>query len=216
MPIARVAPDAQASSHVLFVEPNSQRHMKRLKTGAFQIVVKVLNALLVTDGRILVRRARPGFCWILSAIAVYLIQMLRLCVIRLQLVIADGPRGRDAAVMTNLTKVFLSQTKERCAVEFGVAANEVIRMRMQLLAVAVAPRLFGVVFTFEIYGARAPVLLFPRNVIAAFEEQGLLAGGREFVGECAATRARADDDYVVVIVTGHDALRSWGVTARSS
>jgi hypothetical protein len=68
----------------------------------------MLNPLFVTYGRIFVRRARPGFCWILTPIAVYVIKMLGLGVIRLQLVIANGPGRRYAAVMTNLAKVFLS------------------------------------------------------------------------------------------------------------
>src|SRR5689334_23123800 len=88
-------------------------------------------------------------------------------------------------------------------------------MRMQLLTFAVAPRLFRVVFRFEIYGARAPVVFFTRNVVTAFQEKDLLAGGREFVCERAATRARADDDYVVVIIVAHDALRAWGLIAWS-
>src|SRR5215213_621683 len=108
MAIARIASNAETSPRVLFVEPNSQRHMKRLKPGALQIVMQMLNALFVTDGWIFVRRAGPGLCGILTAIAVYVIKVFRLGVIRFQLVIADGPGARDAAVMTNLTEVFLS------------------------------------------------------------------------------------------------------------
>ena len=66
----------------------------------------MLNALLVTDSRVLVRRAGPGLRRIFTTVAVYLVKMLGLRVIRFQLVIADGPRGRDSAVMANLTEVF--------------------------------------------------------------------------------------------------------------
>src|ERR1041385_178883 len=106
MAIARIASNAETGPRVLFVEPNAQRHMKWLKPGALQIVVQMLNALFVTYGWIFIRSAGPGFCWILAAIAVYLIKVFGLRVIRFQLVVADGPGGRDAAVMTNLTKVF--------------------------------------------------------------------------------------------------------------
>src|SRR5689334_17242728 len=105
--------------------------------------------------------------------------------------------------MSNLAEVFLPQTEERGAVELRVAADEVICVRVELLAFVVAPRFFRVVLRFEIDGARAPVVLLTRNVIAALEKQDLLARGRETVSQRASARARADDDYVVVIVGGH-------------
>src|SRR5678815_1186786 len=170
--------------------------------------MQVLNALFVTNCRILVRRAGPRLCRIFTAIAVYLIEMLGPGVIMLQLVVADGPCRRDPTVMSNLTEVFFSQTDESSAVKLCVTTIEIIRVRMKFLAFVVAPRFFRVVFRFEIYGARAPVVLLTRNVIAALEEKDLLARGREAVGQRASARARADDDYVVVIVAGHGGLRS--------
>src|SRR5829696_7472099 len=109
--------------------------------------------------------------------------------------------------MTNLAKVFLAQAKQGCAVEFGVATDKIVRVRVQLFAVNIAPRLFRVVLSVEVDGARTPVVLLARYVISSLEEQNLLTGGREFVGERAATRARADNDYVVVVVVRHDLLR---------
>ena len=82
-------------------------------------------------------------------------------------------------------------------------------MRVQWLAVNVAPGFFGVVLSVEVDRARAPVVFLARHVIAAFKQQDLLTGGREFVGERAAARARADNDYVVVVVRCHDALRPY-------
>src|SRR5688572_24325030 len=145
MTIAGVAANAEAFARILFIDPDPQRDVKRLQTHPFEIVVEMLYALFVTYCRILVRRAGPRVGRVLAAIAVHLIEMFGLGVIRLQLVVADGPRGRDAAVMTNLAKVFLAEAKERRAVEFRVAADEIIRMRMELFAVNVAPRLFRVV-----------------------------------------------------------------------
>src|SRR5215203_1957536 len=109
--------------------------------------------------------------------------------------------------MTNLAEVFLAQTKQGCAVEFRVATDKIVCVRVQLFAINIAPRLFGVVPGVEVDGARAPVVLLARYVIASLQEQNLLTGGREFVGERAATRARADNDYVVVVVVHHDLLR---------
>src|SRR5690348_16496942 len=100
--------------------------MKRFQPGAFEIVVQMLDALFVTYRRILVRRAGPRLRRILAAIAVHLIKVFGLGVIRLQLVVANGPRGRDAAVMTDLAEVFLPQTKQSRAVKLRVTTDEVI------------------------------------------------------------------------------------------
>src|SRR5215203_4348663 len=101
--------------------------------------------------------------------------------------------------MTNLAEVFLAQAKQGCAVEFRVATDKIVRVRVQLFAVNIAPSLFGVVPGLEVDGARAPIVFLTRYVIAPLEEQDLFTGAREFVGERAAPRARADNDYVVVV-----------------
>src|ERR1044072_7735924 len=160
--------------------------------------MQMLNALFVTNRRIPVRRAGPGLCWIFTSRPMYLIKMLGLCVIRLQFVVADRPGRRDSTMMSNLAEVFLSQPKECGAVKFRVSTNEIIGVRMEFPAFVVAPRLFGVVFPFEVYRARAPILLLTRNVIATLEEQDLLARRCEAVSKRTTACARADYDYVVV------------------
>jgi hypothetical protein len=129
----------------------------------------MLNALFVTDGWIFVRRAGPGLRRIFTTVAVHVVEMFGFRVIRFQLVVADGPGGRETAVMANLAEIFLTQAEERRAVKFGVAADVIVCMRMKFLAVSIAPRFFRVVLAFEIDGARAPVVLLTRNVVAAFE-----------------------------------------------
>src|SRR5215203_44033 len=109
--------------------------------------------------------------------------------------------------MTNRAEVFLAQAKQGCAVEFRIATDKIVCVWVQLFAINIAPRLFGVVPGLEVDGASAPVVLLARHVITTFKEQNLFTGGREFVGERAATRARADNDYVVVVVVRHDLLR---------
>ena len=104
--------------------------MKRLQTRALEIVVQMLNALLVTDCRILVRRAGPGLGRILIAIAVYLVKVFGFGVLRLELDVTDGPRRRDAAVMANLAEVFFSQTEESGAVKLRVTTDKIIRVRV--------------------------------------------------------------------------------------
>src|SRR5205085_5165252 len=70
-------------------------------------------------------------------------------------------------------------------------------------AVAIVPDFLRLVFAVHIHGARIPVVLLTAHVIAALEDENLLASLREFVGECSATCAGADDDYVVMIVEIH-------------
>src|SRR5215510_3016110 len=169
--------------------------------------MQMLNALLVTDCRILVRRAGPGLRRIFTAIPVHLVEVFSLGVVRLQFVITNRPSRRNAAVMTNLAKIFFAQTKQRRTIKLGVPAYVVICVRMKLLTIRVTPGFLRVVPGFEVNGARAPVVLLARYVITALKQQNLLAGWREFVSQRAATRARADDDHVVMIVRRHDWLR---------
>src|SRR5215213_796169 len=130
MTVASIATNAEALPRVLLVDPDPQRHVKRLQSRPLEIVVQMLKALFVTDCRILVRRAGPGLRRIFTTIAVYVVKMLGFRVIRFQLVVADGPGRRDATVMTNLTEVFFSQTEESRAVELRVTTDEVIRVRV--------------------------------------------------------------------------------------
>src|SRR6185369_15035936 len=81
MTIAGVATNAGTRPRVLFVEPNSQWHVKWLESCAFEIVVQMLNALFVAYCRESVRRTGPWLSWILAAVAVYLVKMLGLGVI---------------------------------------------------------------------------------------------------------------------------------------
>src|SRR6185503_18005125 len=99
----------------------------------------MLNPLFVTYSGKFVRRTGPGFCRVFTTITVYLVKMLGLCVIRFELVVADGPGGRDSAVMPNLAKVFLAQPKQSRAVKLRVAPDEVVRVRMKFLTITIAP-----------------------------------------------------------------------------
>src|SRR5687768_352877 len=130
MAVAGVAANARTLPRVLFVNANAEWHMKRLQAGSFEIVRQMLNALFVTYCRMLIRSTGPGLSRIFTAVAVYLIEMLGRSVVRFQLIIADGPGWRDTAVMTNLAEVFFAHTKQCCAVEFGIAADVIIGVRV--------------------------------------------------------------------------------------
>src|SRR5687767_4034930 len=84
MSVAGITANAGASSRSLFIDPNPKRHVKRLQASSFKIIVKMLNPLLVIDGRIFVGRAGVWFRWVFTAVTMHLIEVFSFGVIRLQ------------------------------------------------------------------------------------------------------------------------------------
>src|SRR5581483_252421 len=178
--------------------------MKRPESQPREVFGQVLYARLVTDGRMRIWPARRRLGRIFAALAVHMIQPLSRGVVRLQIVIRDRPSRRNSAVVLDLAEILLAQPKQRSAVEFRVAAYKIVRVWVQLAAVLVVPNFFRLVFAFEVYGARAPVVLLARDVIAAFEQQNFFPARRQLVRQRSAARAASDNDNVVVIIHSHD------------
>src|SRR5881628_3445247 len=97
-------------------------------------------------------------------------------------------------MMTDLSEIFLPQPEKRRAVEFCVAADVVVRVRMELFAIDIPPRLLCLVFALNIHRLRIPVVLFTGNVIAAFDDEDTFTRGGERIRECATARSGSDDD----------------------
>src|SRR5262249_28317964 len=144
--IASVATDAFAGLRILFVDLQAEWCVKWLQSEAFEIVAQLLDARLVTDGRMWIRAAGLWFGRIFAPLAVHVIEALGFEVVRLEVVIGDRPRRRDSTKVADFAEIFLAQTKESRAVEFRVPADVVIRVRMERFAVLVAPFLFRLVF----------------------------------------------------------------------
>src|SRR5581483_1658061 len=157
----------------------------------------------MADRRMRVRRAAARLGGVFAGVAVHMIEPFGFAVERLQIVVADLPGRRDAAVVLDLAEVFLAQSEQRRAEKFGVAADVIVGVRMKLLAVLVVPFFFGLIFSLEIDRARVPVVFFSRHVVAALEDENLLAARRKLVGEGPAAGAAADDNNVVMIALGH-------------
>ena len=83
--------------------------------------------------------------------------------------------------MAQLAEVALAQAKQRRTVKLGVAADVVVRVRMKILAVLVAPRFVGVVVSVNIDYLGIPIGFLAGNVVAALQNKDALAGGREMV-----------------------------------
>src|SRR5690349_783661 len=135
----------------------------------------MLDARLVADCRVRIRRACSGIGRIFAAFAVYVIELLGLGVVRLHVIVRDRPRRRDAPVMTKLSEVFLAQPKKRRTVKLGIAADVVVGMRVKFFTLYVAPLFFSLILAFEIDSLRFPIVLLAGNVVAALEYQYALA-----------------------------------------
>ena len=103
------AADAGAEGGVGLVEHDPVGGVERVQPHLCETVEELLDARLVRDRRV---RVWPAG-WVgrvLSAGAVHLVQVLGLGVVRLEDVVVDRPRGRDAAVVLQLAEVLLPET----------------------------------------------------------------------------------------------------------
>src|SRR6266540_2354156 len=204
MAVAGAATDAGTLARVLLIEHHAERRVKRPQTMPGKVVAQLLDARLMADGRIWKRRTAPRLGRIFTLRTVDEIKPFGLDVIRLQFIVGDWPRGRDAAVMTNLSKILFAQTEQRRAVKLGVAADVIICVRMQVLAVLVAPDFLRVVFALLVDRLGAPVVFLPRHVRAALNEQNSLTASGQPIRQRAAARAGANDDNIEVVSHGVD------------
>src|SRR5437870_4204501 len=97
--IARAAADAPARVRIAFIQPHSERRMERFHAQRGKIVAELLNAWFVTDRRKGIWPGRMRLCGVLAALPMHFKETLGFKVIWLEIVIADGPCGRDTAVM---------------------------------------------------------------------------------------------------------------------
>jgi hypothetical protein len=91
----------------------------------FQVVAELLDPRFVLDRPERVRHAAQPLGGILTVAAVDPVEVLGLGVVRLEVGIADGPRGGQAAVVANLAEVLRPQAEQRGPVELGVSPDVV-------------------------------------------------------------------------------------------
>ncbi len=106
---------------------------------------------------------------IFASFAVDMVKLLGLRIVEFHLVVSDGPRGRASAVMPDRTEVFFAKPEESSAVELGIAADVVVRMRMKFFAVAVPPSLFRLILALQVDSLAAPVVFLAWNIAAALQ-----------------------------------------------
>ena len=101
-------------------------------------------------------------------------------------------------MVPELAEVLFAHPVQRRAVELGGAADVVVHLRLEGLAVGVVPGVRRDVAIVDEHVPGGPVLRLARQPVAALEQQDPLARGSEMARERAAARAAADDDHVVV------------------
>src|SRR3984893_6538992 len=126
-----------------------------------QVVGELLDARLVRHRRERIRRARWWLSRVFATRAMHLIHLLGLGIVRLHLVVADGPGRRDAVVVLEFTEILFAQAVERRAVHLGCAAHEVVDAGLKGLAVLVTPRVAGDVAVLDENLFGAPFFVFP-------------------------------------------------------
>ena len=196
-PVALRAPDARAVGRVRLVEHDPARRVERVVARLCEVVVQQLDPRLVRHGRERIGRARGRLGRVLAARSVHLVELLGLRVVRLQLVVGDRPGRRDAVMVAELSEVLLAEAIERGAVELRRAADEVVHLRLERLALLVVPGVRRDVPVLDEHVAREPVLNLAREPVAALEQQDALSRRRKVPGERPAARTRADDHHVV-------------------
>ena len=196
-PVARGAADARAVGHVGLVQADAAWRVERPIAGSGEIVRELLDARLVRDRRVWVRRARRRLGRILAARAVHLVVLLRERVVRLELVVRDRPGGRDAVVMLQLAEVLLAKPVQRRAVELRRASDEVVHPRLKGLALRVVPRVRRDVAVVHEHALVRPVLGLAREPVAALEQKDALTRWSEVARERPSPCPGADDDDVV-------------------
>ncbi len=105
-----------------------------------------------------VGRARRRVERVDAALAVHVVQVLGLRVPGLEVVVRQRPLGRDAVDVVNGAEVTLAHAEQDRAVDLGVAADVVVLLRVELLAVLVDPLPGVAVAEVAPDGARVPVL----------------------------------------------------------
>ena len=134
-----------------------------------------------------------------AEVAVNVEELFGLGVEGLEVCVGDGPGGRDAALVLNDAEVLCAHAEHGCAVDLGLAADEVGLLRVKVLAVFVVPGFASVIAIVEEDGGGRPVEFFLGHKGAALEDEDALACLSEAQGEWASAGSGSDDDRVVGI-----------------
>ena len=113
--------------------------------ACLKLIVNLLDARLVTNGRMGIGLSARRFRRIGTALAMRLVKDLGFVVVRLVVAVFQRPLERDPIFVPDLVKVALPQSEEGGAIHLGVTADPVSSLRVQWLAVAILPNFVGMI-----------------------------------------------------------------------
>src|SRR5262245_8162402 len=131
--------------------------------------------------------------------AVDLVEPLGLGIPGLEVAVVERPGGPDPVELFELAEILRTEPIQRCPVELGGPSHVVVHLWLKGLAVAVVPGVLGDVPSGDEDGIGAPVLHLAGKEVPPLEQQDLLAGGGEGMGQTPAPGAGPDDDHVVAL-----------------
>ena len=199
--VAVRAAHADAVGQVRLVDHDAARRVERVIAGRGQVVGELLDPGLVGDRRVRVGRAGRRVGRILAPRAVHLVHRLGGGVVRLHVLVGDGPGGRQAVMVAQFAEVLGAHPVQRGSVQLGGAADEVMHLRLvERLGLRVIPAVRGDVAAVDEHVHGGPVLRLAGQPVAALEQQDALTRGGQVAGERAAARPGSDDDHVVMSV----------------
>src|SRR5207245_9941387 len=189
---ATAAMDAGPLFRMSSVEPHAHRQVEGPVTGPDQILIQFLNARLMADRRVAIWGAGRRLRRILTTLSVHLIEIFRLCIVRLQFVVGDRPGGRHATMVLELAEILLAEPQQHRAVDFGVPADVVVDAGMEGFVVLVLPALLGFVLALDEDRARIPVVLLARQIAPTFQRLNWLGRRCEVVSQSSSLGSAPD------------------------
>src|SRR5262245_49159621 len=143
--------------------------------------MQLLDTGLVRDRRKGIGRAARRLGRVFTARPTNLIQLLGFGVVRFHLFVADRPCRRDAIVMPELAEVLLAKTIESRAIHLGGPTDEVVETGLERFSLLVVPGFLGNIAVPDKNLFYIPILLFPFQPVAAFEEEDALPRRRQMM-----------------------------------
>jgi hypothetical protein len=126
---------------------------------------------------------------------VHAIEVFSLLVVRLQIGVAERPRGRNSLMMLDAIEVTLAESGKACPVHLGITANDVMDSWMKRASLPISPHLVGFVAAIDEHFTGGHVCCLPRNGFTTLNNKDIDTPLSECPRSSAATHARTDDHY---------------------
>ncbi len=138
--------------------------------------------------------------------------MLGLCVVGFEVLVAEWPGRRNAAVVSDFSEILFTKPQQGRSIHLRIATDVILNAGKERLAVLVIPRLIGPVLGFDKDSLGIPVVFLARQIPAPFEQQNSFARRRQMVSECPSAGSGSYDDDVVMIVWCHTSYPNTGAS----